>query len=185
MLSKRRSRRSRTCIDWCGRPWLANVLFELSITAAIAGSARTGWAGIGKARFVCWAISMVGKVAVDCKRPFAGKLALYRPGEAQQSAVTGRGVAHSAQPFPPANLRRGNRCGCGRLAAPPGSTEGTVRQLPEQLAGDGNPQRGDRVGIMPFGADAASLAGGTPAATPGLVIQYGRCGRRGKNGSAR
>jgi hypothetical protein len=33
-----------------------------------------------------------------------------------------------------------------------------VRQLPEQLAGDGNPQRSDRAGIMAFGSDAASLA---------------------------
>src|SRR3984893_5683917 len=37
--------------------------------AAIAGFARTGWAGIAKARFVCCAISMVGRVAADCERP--------------------------------------------------------------------------------------------------------------------
>ena len=60
-----------------------------------------------------------------------------------------------------------------------------MRQLPEQLTGEGNPQRGNRVGIMPFGADAATLAGRTPTATPGLVIQHGRRGRRGENGSAR
>ena len=60
-----------------------------------------------------------------------------------------------------------------------------MRQLPEQLAGDVNPQRGDGVGIMPFGADALTRAGGSPAAAPGLVIQHGRRGLRGKNGSAR
>ncbi len=69
VLSKRRSRRSRTFIDWSGRPWLADVLFEPSITAAIGGSAHIGWAAITKVRFVCCAISMVGRVAVDCKRP--------------------------------------------------------------------------------------------------------------------
>ena len=60
-----------------------------------------------------------------------------------------------------------------------------MRQLPEQLAGDGNPQRSDGVRIMPFGTDAASLAGGSPAAAPGLIIQDCRCVLRGKNGSAR
>ena len=60
-----------------------------------------------------------------------------------------------------------------------------MRQLPEQLAGEGNPQRGDRVRIMPFGADAATRAGGSPAAAPGLIVQHGRRGQRGKNGSAR
>src|SRR5260370_40798186 len=68
-LSKRRSRRSKTFIDWSERPWLADVLFGPAITAAIGGSALTGWAGIRKARFTCCAISMVGKVAVDFKRP--------------------------------------------------------------------------------------------------------------------
>ena len=116
---------------------------------------------------------------------FTGKLALYGAGEAQQSGVAPRRMADSAQPFPPTDLRRGSRRGCGRLASPPGSAEGTVRQLPEQLAGDGSPQCGDRVGIMPFGPDAASLAGGSPAAAPGLIIQHGRHGLRGKNGSAR
>ena len=60
-----------------------------------------------------------------------------------------------------------------------------MRQLPEQLAGEGNSQRGDRARIMSFGADAANLAGGSPAAAPGLIVQDGRRGLRGKNGSAR
>ena len=38
---------------------------------------------------------------------------------------------------------------------------------------------------MPFGADAATGAGGSSAAAPGLIIQHGRRGQRGKNGSAR
>ena len=60
-----------------------------------------------------------------------------------------------------------------------------MRQLPEQLAGEDNPQRGDRGWVMPFGADAANLAGGSPAAAPGRIVQHGRRGQRGKNGSAR
>ena len=115
---------------------------------------------------------------------FISKLALYCAGEAQQSGVARRRMANSAQPFPPTDLRRGSRRGCGRLASPPGSAEGTVRQVPEQLAGDGSPQCGDRVGIMAFGPDAASLAGGNPAAAPGLIIQDCGCVLRGKNGSA-
>jgi hypothetical protein len=115
----------------------------------------------------------------------AGQLALYCAGETQQSAVARRCLAHSAQPFPPADLRRGSRRGYGRLAAPTGSAVGTVRQLPEQLAGDANPQRSDRAGIMAFGSDAANLAGGSPTAAPGLIIQDFRYVLRGKNGSAR
>ncbi len=37
---------------------------------------------------------------------------------------------------------------------------------------------------MPLGANAATLAGGSPAAAPGLIVQHGRRGQRGKNGSA-
>lgn len=128
---------------------------------------------------VCW-----GKWEWTASGRLTGKLALYCAGETQQGGVARRCMVHSAQPFPPTDLRGGSRRGCGRLAASPSSAEGTVRQLPEQLAGDGNPQCGDRAGIMPFGADAANLAGGSPAAVPGLVIQHGRRGRRGENGSA-
>ena len=35
--------------------------------AEIAGCARTDWAGITKARFVCCAISTLGRVVVVCK----------------------------------------------------------------------------------------------------------------------
>ena len=46
-----------------------------------------------------------------------------------------------------------------------------MRQLLEKVAGDGNPQCGDGLRIMPFGADAATRAGGSPAAAPGLIVQ--------------
>jgi hypothetical protein len=45
-------------------------------------------------RFVCCAISMVGRTAVGCKGPLNGKLALYRAGKTQQS---GRDGGYTAQ----------------------------------------------------------------------------------------
>ena len=60
-----------------------------------------------------------------------------------------------------------------------------MKQLLQQLTRDPDMEGGDRVGIMAFGPDAANLAGGSPAPAPGLIIQDGRRGRRGKNGSAR
>src|ERR1700689_2540513 len=107
------------------------------------------------------------------------KLALHRTGETQESGVARGGLAHRAQPFPPTDLCLRSRRGCGRSAGPRGAAEGTVRQLPQQLAGDGNPQGGDGGGVMPFGANAATLAGESPAAAPGLIIQDGRRGLRG------
>jgi hypothetical protein len=56
-----------------------------------------------------------------------------------------------------------------------------MRQLPEPLAGGDNPQRGNGAGIMSFGTDSATHAGGSPAAAPGLIVQHGRRGWRGKN----
>ena len=38
---------------------------------------------------------------------------------------------------------------------------------------------------MSFGADAANLAGGSPAAAPGRIVQHGRRGRGGKTILAR
>ena len=60
-----------------------------------------------------------------------------------------------------------------------------MRKLPKQVARDSDVERGDRVGVMAFGADAATLVDGTPAAVPGLIVQHGRRGQRGKNGSSR
>ena len=54
-------------IDWFGRPWLASVRYEPPIMAGIAGSARTDWAEITKAGFVCCATSTPGRVVVVCK----------------------------------------------------------------------------------------------------------------------
>ena len=113
-----------------------------------------------------------------------GQLALYRGGETQPSGIARRCMANRPQPLPPTDMCRRSGRGCGRLANPARAAEGTVSQLPEQLAGQGNPQGGDRARIMPFGADAATLAGGSPAAAPGLIVQHGRRGWRGKNGSA-
>src|SRR6266536_3197028 len=115
----------------------------------------------------------------------AGQLALYRGRETQQGAVARRCVAHSAQPFPPTDLRCRCGRGCGRLAAFAGPAEWAVRQLLNQVASQYGVECGNRVGIMPFGADAATLAGGSPAGAPGLIIQYSQRGQRGKNGSAR
>ena len=65
------------------------------------------------------------------------------------------------------------------------SAERATGQMLQQAACDHDAEGGDRVGIMPFGADAATRAGGSPAAAPGLIVQHGRRGLRGKNGSAR
>lgn len=60
-----------------------------------------------------------------------------------------------------------------------------MRELLQQLDRDQDAQGGDGVGIMPLGADAATRVGGSSAAAPGLIVQHGRRGQRGKNGSAR
>ena len=65
------------------------------------------------------------------------------------------------------------------------STKRTLRKLPEQLSGKHDSQCGNRIWIMPFGANAASPAGGSLAPARGQGVQGGRRGRRGKNGSAR
>jgi hypothetical protein len=43
--------------------------------------------------------------------------------------------------------------------------------LLQQLVRDLDVDRGNRVWIMSFGADAVTLAGGSPAAIPGLIVQ--------------
>ena len=40
----------------------------------------------------------------------------------------------------------------------------------QKLARELDAERGDRMGIMPFGTDAATLAGGSPAAALGLIV---------------
>ena len=60
-----------------------------------------------------------------------------------------------------------------------------MRQLLQQLVRDLDVDRGNRVRIMSFGADAVTLAGGSPAAASGLIIQDCRRVLRGGNGSAR
>ena len=60
-----------------------------------------------------------------------------------------------------------------------------MRQLPQQQARQNNANRRDRMWIMPFGAGAATHAGGSRALAWGQRIQDDRRGQRGKNGSAR
>ena len=140
-------------------------------------SGRAASRAVLSVRWTEWQWTASGRVS--------GQLALYRGRETQQSGVARRSMAIRPQPLPPADLRCEGGRGCSRLAGSTHAAEGTVRQLCDQLAGEGNPQRGDGVGIMPFGANAATLAGGSPAAAPGLIVQHGRRGQRGKNGSAR
>ena len=85
---------------------------------------------------------------------------------------------------PTVNVVAGNpfRRGCSAWRQP---AKRTVRQLPQQPAGQLDAERRDRVRIMPLGADAASRAGGSPVPAGGQRIQDDRRGRRGKNGSAR
>src|SRR5580700_6315781 len=94
-------------------------------------------------------------------------------------------MAHRAQPFPPTDLRCRSGRRCGRLTASLGSAEWAVRQLLKQLARDHDVERGDGAGIMSLGTNAVTLEGGSPAAVPVLIVQHGRRGQRGKNGSAR
>ena len=81
-------------------------------------------------------------------------------------------------------LCRAHRAGRRRLSWGR-SAERAIRQFRQHWARDLDAERGNRVRIMSFGADAALLAGESPAAAPGLIVQHGRRGRRGKNGSAR
>ena len=101
---------------------------------------------------------------------------------AEGNSVVGRSLAKRSPRSP---TLRGEHCGRRRGLSRRRSAERAVRKLPQQVARDHDMERGDRVGIMPFGADAATLAGGSPAAAPGLIVQHGRRGLRGKNGSAR
>jgi len=143
----------------------------------------------GRARLWCsWSVSC-RLFSVRGRKPqftagqrWSGKLARYLTGRTQERRVGGRALANRT-PLSPA-LREGHR---GRCRGSPRrrSAERAVRKLPQQAARDHEAEAGDRVGIMPLGAEAARLAGGSPAAAPGLIIQYGRHGRRGKNGSAR
>ena len=96
--------------------------------------------------------------------------------------VVGRSLANRTACSP---ALRGQHRGRRRRLSWWRSAERAVRKLLQQVARDLDVERGDRVGIMPFGADAATLAGGSPAAVPGLIVQDGRRGQRGKNGSAR
>jgi hypothetical protein len=115
---------------------------------------------------------------------FVGQLALYRHRETQPSGGDRGCMAHSAQPFSPTDLRCRSGRGCGRLAASPRSAKRTVGQLSEQLASEDDPQGSNGRRTMSLGANSVTHVGGNPAAGSGLIIQHGRRGQRGKNGSA-
>src|SRR5215471_5496471 len=114
----------------------------------------------------------------------ACKLALCGAGETQQGEVSGRRLAHSAKSFAPCFLRGRSRYRRGGSARAR-STKRTLRKLPKQLSGKHNSQGGNRIWIMPFGANAVIPAGGSLAPAWGQGVQDGWRGRRGKNGSAR
>ncbi len=50
------------------------------------------------------------------------------------------------------------------------STKGAVRKFCEQEPSEYLSHGRNRVGVMPFGADAATLAGGSLAAAAGLIV---------------
>jgi len=143
----------------------------------------------GRARLWCsWSVSC-RLFSVRGRKPqftagqrWSGKLARYLTGGTQERRVGGRALANRTPPSPA--LSEGHR-GPYRGSSRRRSAERAVRKLPQQVARDHEAEAGDRVRIMPFGTDAATRVGGSPAGAPGLIIQYGRHGRRGKNGSAR
>src|ERR1700737_4635109 len=140
-------------------------------------SGRAASRAVLSVRWTEWQWTASGRVS--------GQLGLYRGRENQQRGVAGRSMAIRPEPLPPADLRCEGGRGCRRLAASPKPAEWALRQSLKQVASHGDMEHGDGVGIMPFGANAATLAGGSPAAAPGLIVQHGRRGQRGKNGSAR
>jgi hypothetical protein len=127
----------------------------------------------------CSAISMGEKPRADHCR-----LAVWVSGaeEALPCGSVGWDLAYRT-PYS-STLCRAHRVGRRRLSWGR-SAERAIRQFLQHLARDLDAERGNRVRIMSLGADAAILAGESPAAAPGLIVQHGRRGRRGKNGSAR
>ena len=145
---------------------------------------RTGWAGIGKGSFACCATNTADESKSGLQP--AGSPANWRCivlEKLSRVKVTGRCLADSAKPFSPCLL-----CGDADIDAedqPSAIRKKDSEAVARAAGGPAHAQRGDRVRIMPLGANAATRAGGSPAAAPGLIIQDGRRGRRGKNGSAR
>ena len=58
---------------------------------------------ITKARFVCCAISTLGRVTMDCKPRFSSELALHCTGGTQQSGVAGKAPGTRQPPTIPAH----------------------------------------------------------------------------------
>src|SRR2546425_12808740 len=59
----------------------------------------------GQIRVLCYQYDGESVSGLQSSR-LTGELALHRAGETQQSGVAQRCMAHSVQPFPPADLRR-------------------------------------------------------------------------------
>jgi hypothetical protein len=112
------------------------------------------------------------------------KLAVCDFRETEACGLGKRFLADRTKPFPSGHLRRRSRCR-RRRSRRTRSTERTLRELPDQKLGKHYPQGGNRVRIMPLGANAATRAGGSPVPVRGQRIQDDRRGQRGKNGSAR
>ena len=99
-------------------------------------------------------------------------------------SLVGRGRPAHRSPLPLSSPYRGRRVRC-RDSVRRHPTERTVRQLPQQQTRQKDAQRGDRVRVMPLGADPATRVDGSLSSARRQRIQDDRRGRRGKNGSAR
>src|SRR5579883_135524 len=114
----------------------------------------------------------------------AEELALCDFRETEARGLGKRFLEDRTKPLPSGHLRRRSRHR-RRRSRRTRFTERTLRELPDQNLGKHCPQGGNRMRIMPLGANAATRAGGSPAPVRGQRIQDDRRGQRGKNGSAR
>jgi hypothetical protein len=114
----------------------------------------------------------------------AGELALCDFRETEACGPGKRFLEDRTKPLASGHLHRRSRYR-RRRSRRTRSTERTLRKLPDQKLGEHYPQGGNRIRIMPLGANAATRAGGSPVPVRGQRIQDDRRGQRGKNGSAR
>ncbi len=150
---------------------------------SLARCARIGWGATTPARHAYSVINTAAAARRGLKQVVRRPLAPHEVGEVQPDRTAGRRLAHSTEPFPPADLHYRCRRGRRRLSGPE-STKRAVRKAGGQPARQDGPERGDRVRIMPLGSNA-SLGAGSPAASRRLIVRDCRHGLRGKNGSAR
>ena len=169
-----------TCRAIAGK-WLLATGWQLSRVLAPAlpsyPGAKQRWATSIALLSVWWGESKRTGAA-----GLVSELALPRVGETLelQEGPWHTGATHSHQRTCIEHVYRARRTGRERSSGAR-TAKRAVRQLLQQIACDLDTQGGDRVGIMPFWANAVPLAD----ASPRLRIQHGRGGLRGKNGSAR